>query len=48
MSPTSMVRVCASLLIPIRRGELKRVLERAYPALFYDANTPTENPADAA
>ena len=41
-------RLLASLLIPIRKGELKRVLERAYPALFDDANMPTEDPADAA
>ena len=41
-------RLLASLLIPIRKGELKRVLKRAYPALFDDANMPTEDPADAA
>jgi CRISPR-associated protein Csx17 len=41
-------RLLASLLIPIRKGELKRVLERAYPALFDDAKTPKEDPADAA
>lgn len=41
-------RLLASLLIPIRKGELRRVLERAYPALFDDAKTPKEDPADAA
>jgi CRISPR-associated protein Csx17 len=41
-------RLLASLLIPIREGELRRVLERAYPALFDDAKTPKEDPADAA
>jgi CRISPR-associated protein Csx17 len=41
-------RLLASLLIPIRKGELRRVLERAYPTLFDDAKTPKEDPADAA
>jgi CRISPR-associated protein Csx17 len=41
-------RLLASLLIPIREGELRRVLERAYPALFDDVKTPKEDPADAA
>jgi len=41
-------RLLASLLIPIRRGELKRVLKRAYPDLFNDTSTPEEDSADAA
>lgn len=41
-------RLLASLLIPIRKGQLKRVLERAYPALFDNVKTPKEEPADAA
>jgi CRISPR-associated protein Csx17 len=41
-------RLLASLLIPIPEGELQRVLRRAYPALFDDADMPTEDPADAA
>lgn len=41
-------RLLVSLLIPIREGDLRRVLERAYPALFNDAKTPMEDPAYAA
>jgi CRISPR-associated protein Csx17 len=43
-------RLLAALLIPIRTIDLKRVLERAYPALFDEAETPetTEDPANAA
>ena len=41
-------RLLASLLIPIRKRELKRVLEQAYPALFGNGDTPKEDPADAA
>ncbi len=41
-------RLLASLLIPIREGELKRVLERAYPALFDDTKMPREDPVNAA
>jgi CRISPR-associated protein Csx17 len=41
-------RLLASLLIPIRKGQLKRVLERAYPVLFDDAKIPKEDTADAA
>jgi CRISPR-associated protein Csx17 len=40
----------AGLLIPIRAMDVKRVLQRAYPALFDEAETPKtkEDPADAA
>ena len=41
-------RLLASLLIPIRENALKRVLQRAYPALFDNTNIPTEDPADEA
>jgi len=41
-------RLLASLLIPIRQADLKRVLERAYPALFGNGDAPKEDPADAA
>jgi CRISPR-associated protein Csx17 len=41
-------RLLASLLIPIRKDELKRALKRAYPALFDDVDTSKEDSADAA
>jgi CRISPR-associated protein Csx17 len=41
-------RLLASLLIPIRKRELKHVLEQAYPALFENGHTQKEDPADAA
>jgi CRISPR-associated protein Csx17 len=34
-------RLLAALLIPVRRGDLRRVLERAYPALF-EKNEPQD------
>ena len=43
-------RLLAGLLIPIRAMDVKRVLQRAYPALFDEAETSEtkEDPADAA
>jgi hypothetical protein len=43
-------RLLASLLVPVRTTDLKRVLKRAYPALFEDkeAPQPEEDPAHAA
>lgn len=43
-------RLLASLLVPIRSADLKRCLQRAYPALFDDTELtePTEEPAHAA